>query len=202
MEPQPQPHQAHPPALHQPLTDPAPCRRNPEHELKLAVKRGTEVAQVTVTPELDMNGDGRLGVHLGSNVKYRHTKAASLPAAASAASKALARCFSQVVGGERVLGQSCTLENNVETASKALARCFSQVVGGEHVLGQSCTLENNVETASKALARCFSQDVGGEQRVLGRSCTLENNVETASKALARCFSQEVGGEQRVEQWPS
>ena len=90
------------------------------------------MAQVTVTPELDMNGDGRLGVHLGSNVKYRHTKAASLPAAASAASKALARCFSQVVGGEqRVLGQSCTLENNFETGSKALARCFSQVVGGE-----------------------------------------------------------------------
>ena len=53
-----------------------------------------------VTPELDSNGDGRLGVHLGSNVKYRHTKADSLPMAAGAASKALGRCFSQVVGGK------------------------------------------------------------------------------------------------------
>ena len=80
---------------------PSGCRRNPEHELRLAVKRGKDLAQVAITPELDMNGDGRLGVHLGSNVKYRHTKAESLPAAAGAASKALGRCFSQVVGGEQ-----------------------------------------------------------------------------------------------------
>ena len=54
---------------------------------------------MTLQPELDAQGEGRLGLRLAGNVKYRHTKADGLGDAVSRANKALVRCFGQVIGG-------------------------------------------------------------------------------------------------------
>ena len=84
------------------------CRRHPEHDIVLDVQRSGLTSRYTLQPELDAKGDGRLGLHLASNVKYRHTKATGLPDAAMRANGALVRCFSQVLGGGPACAGCCT----------------------------------------------------------------------------------------------
>ena len=66
----------------------------------LGVRRGEQLLDLPVTPTLSADGTGRIGVQLTSNLSFTHAKAASLPAAAKAASVQLARCFGVVLGGE------------------------------------------------------------------------------------------------------
>ena len=64
------------------------------------MQRAGLTSRYTVQPELDAKGDGHLGLHLASNLKYKHTKATSIPDAALRANSALVGCFSQVTSGE------------------------------------------------------------------------------------------------------
>ena len=60
-----------------------------------------------------------LGLHLASNLKYKHTKATSIPDAALRANSALVGCFSQVTSGEILYKHSAKLHS-----------CVQQAVGG------------------------------------------------------------------------